>query len=94
MLKEGSVSYIYTRSCTHTFRISEQNMYVIKISNFSMKIFVFCMEYVVHECIMERLFLADDELSIRNAKSHSRQLSEINSLRRKYQRILIIILMM
>lgn len=36
----------------------------------------------------ERLFLADDELSIRNAKSPSRQLSKINFFRRKYQRIL------
>lgn len=92
MLKEGSL--IYTRSCTHSFRISEQKIYAINISNFSMKTFFFYMEYLVHECIMERLFLADDEPSIRNAKSPSRQLSKINFLRRKYQRMLITMLMM
>lgn len=40
------LSYIYTRSCTHSFRISEQIIYAINISNFTMKIFGFYMEYV------------------------------------------------
>lgn len=38
----------------------------------------------MHECTTEKFFLVDDELSMRNA----RQLSRINFLRRKYQRIL------